>query len=52
MAKQINNLKIIYSKTYENWRVVSPRGAVIEVFRHEKDAISFAKRTKDLVARR
>ena len=50
-SKQVNNLKIRYSKLYGKWQVKSPYGIILEEFRRKADAIAYAKRTKDFVRR-
>ncbi len=48
---QINNLKIVYSKLYENWRVISPSGMVLEEFKSKEKAKKWAKETLDFVVK-
>ena len=49
--KQVNNLKISYSKLYKKWQVITPDKRVLEEFEKEEDAIKWAKETKDFVRR-
>ncbi len=47
--RQINNLKISYSKLYEKYQVITPDKRVLEEFEKEEDAIKWAKGIKDFV---
>jgi hypothetical protein len=49
---QINNLKIMKDKGRNKHFVKTPTGIVLEEFRKEKDAISFAKKTFDFTTKR
>ena len=49
--KQVNNLKIKYSKLYNKYQVVTPEKIIWEEFDTEQEAIAWAKITKDFVKR-
>ena len=51
-TKQINNLRIRFSKLYEKWNVISPDGRVLEDFDTLTKAETFAKETKDFVQKK
>lgn len=53
MAKtyQINNLKIIYSKTFGMWVVKNPQGRIVEDFMTLENAKKWARKTHDYVRR-
>ena len=48
--KQVNNLKIYFSKKHNNYRLIDPEGKTIEEFETEEKAIEKAKTIKDYLA--
>ena len=48
---QVNNLKIRYSKLYKKWQVITPDKIIWEEFDTQKQAVKWAKVTKDFVIR-
>lgn len=47
---QINNLKIKYSKLYNNYQVITlDNKTVLEEFKTEEQAIKYAKSIKDFI---
>ena len=51
-SKQVNNMKIKYSKTYDKYQVITPDGRVLEEFDTEKEATDWASKQKDFVAKK
>lgn len=49
MTKQINNLKIRWSRIYDRFQVVAPDGAVLEEFDHFEQAVKCAESIKDFL---
>ena len=48
---QINNLKIVYSKTYRKWQVRTLKGVTLEEFLLLGDAKKWSSKTHDFVQR-
>lgn len=51
-SKQVNNMKIKYSKTYDKYQVITPDGRVLEEFDTEKEATDWASEQKDFVVKK
>lgn len=51
-SKQVNNMKIKYSKTYDKYQVITPDGRILEEFDTEKEAIDWASKQKDFVVKK
>lgn len=51
-SKQVNNMKIKYSKIYDKYQVITPDGRVLEEFDTEKEATDWASEQKDFVAKK
>lgn len=51
-SKQVNNMKIKYSKTYDKYQVITPDGRVLEEFDTEKEATDWASKQKDFVVKK
>lgn len=47
--KQINNLKIRYSKLYKKYQVVTPDKRVLEEFKELPKAVKFCEETEDFI---
>lgn len=50
--KQVNNLRIKFSKTYQKYQVIAPSGVNLEEFGNFEDAYNWAKQNKDFVMRK
>lgn len=51
-SKQVNNMKIKYSKIYDKYQVITPDGRVLEEFDTEKEATDWASEQKDFVVKK
>ena len=51
-SKQVNNMKIKYSKLYNKYQVITPDGRVLEEFDTEEEAINWAKEQKDFLVKK
>ena len=50
---QVNNLKVKHSvNRLLHWYVQAPDGRILEEFRRKRDAVNWAKKTKDFIRRR
>jgi hypothetical protein len=47
--KQINNLKIKYSKFYEKYQVVTKNKKILEEFEELPKAVKFCEETEDFI---
>ena len=51
-SKQVNNMKIEFSKTYNKYQVITPNGKVLEEFDTEKEAVDWASKQKDFIVKK
>ena len=47
MGTQINNLRIKWNRSRQQWQVLAPDDRVLEEFTHNIDAWKWAEKTKD-----